>query len=76
MYIFIAWYLLFVLTHSKLNCLIFFFFAAKHWFSTKEESWGFSEFLPLKDINDAAKGFLVNDTLLVEAEIIVMSKVR
>ncbi|XP_030968831.1 MATH domain and coiled-coil domain-containing protein At3g58210-like [Quercus lobata] len=46
----------------------------KHWFSTK--GWGFPEFLPLKDINDAAKGFLVNDTLLVEAEIIVMSKVR
>ncbi|XP_075663823.1 MATH domain and coiled-coil domain-containing protein At3g58260-like [Castanea sativa] len=49
---------------------------AKHWFSTKEEGWGFPEFMPLKDINDAAKGFLLFDTLLVEAEIIVMSKVR
>ncbi|KAF3942796.1 hypothetical protein CMV_030577 [Castanea mollissima] len=47
--------------------------SAKHWFSTKEEDWGFAEFMPLQDIKDA-KGFLVFDTLLVEAEIIVMSK--
>ena len=30
----------------------------------------------LNDLNDAFKGFLVNDTIIVEAEIIVMSTVK
>ncbi|XP_030968826.1 uncharacterized protein LOC115989292 [Quercus lobata] len=48
------------------------------WFSSleSEESWGYPDFLLLKDLYTASKGFLVNDTLLVEAEILVVSKVQ
>ncbi|KAH7835534.1 hypothetical protein Vadar_027019 [Vaccinium darrowii] len=38
--------------------------------------WGCSAFLALTDLNDATKGFLVNDTLLVEAEVSAVSAVK
>ncbi|XVF79792.1 hypothetical protein PTKIN_Ptkin15bG0018100 [Pterospermum kingtungense] len=37
-------------------------------------SWGFYDFESLENVRDASKGFLVKDTLIVEAEIVVMSK--
>jgi hypothetical protein len=53
----------------------FFFLTVKRWFSSIEgEGYGDPRFLPLKDLYDASKGFLVNDTLIVEATILVMSK--
>nr|XP_023901252.1 MATH domain and coiled-coil domain-containing protein At3g58260-like [Quercus suber] len=48
---------------------------AEDWFPSSD-GWGYPEFLLLKDLNNASKGFLVNDTVLVEAEIIVMSKLK
>lgn len=57
------------------NLFNFFFFAAEDWFSSSE-NWCHSEFLLLKDLNNASKGFLVNDTVIVEAEIIKMSKLK
>ncbi|XP_050289566.1 uncharacterized protein LOC126727680 [Quercus robur] len=48
---------------------------AEDWFSSSK-GLGYPEFLLLKDLNDASKGFLVNDTVLVEAEIIVISKLK
>ncbi|XP_030968835.1 ubiquitin carboxyl-terminal hydrolase 13-like [Quercus lobata] len=48
---------------------------AEDWFSSSKDL-GYPEFLLLKDLNDASKGFLMNDTVLVEAEIIVMSKLK
>ncbi|KAM4072201.1 hypothetical protein ACB094_11G119700 [Castanea mollissima] len=47
----------------------------KHWFSNSL-GWGFPQFMFLNDLHDAFKGFLVNDTIIVEAEIIVMSTVK
>lgn len=56
-------------------CFEFFFLTVKRWFSSIEgEGYGDPRFLPLKDLYDASKGFLVNDTLIVEATILVMSK--
>ncbi|KAK4551567.1 hypothetical protein RGQ29_032333 [Quercus rubra] len=49
---------------------------AKHWFSASSYDWGFSQLLSRKDLEDASKGFLVEDTLIVEAEIMVMSTVK
>nr|POF19568.1 isoform 2 of ubiquitin carboxyl-terminal hydrolase 12 [Quercus suber] len=49
---------------------------AKHWFSASCNDWGFSQLLSRKDLEDASKGFLVEDTLIVEAEIMVMSTVK
>ncbi|XP_050284968.1 uncharacterized protein LOC126724496 isoform X2 [Quercus robur] len=44
----------------------------KRWFSNSATAWGYPQFMFLNDLNDAFKGFLVNDTIIVEAEIIVM----
>ncbi|XP_075644038.1 MATH domain and coiled-coil domain-containing protein At3g58370-like [Castanea sativa] len=49
---------------------------AKHWFSKSLKAWGFSKFLLLENVNDASKGFLVNDTLIVEAEIMAVSNIK
>ncbi|KAM4072014.1 hypothetical protein ACB094_11G105200 [Castanea mollissima] len=48
----------------------------KHWFTTSSNEWGFSHFMLLKDLQDASKGLLMNDALIVEGEIIVMSNVK
>ncbi|KAL7187940.1 hypothetical protein ACSBR1_037891 [Camellia fascicularis] len=38
--------------------------------------WGRSSFLLLTDLHDASKGFLVKDTLIVEAEVSVLSTLK
>ncbi|XP_028070182.1 uncharacterized protein LOC114272668 isoform X1 [Camellia sinensis] len=38
--------------------------------------WGRSSFLSLTDLHDASKGFLVKDTLIVEAEVSVLSTLK
>nr|POF23398.1 ubiquitin carboxyl-terminal hydrolase 12 [Quercus suber] len=45
----------------------------KYWFSAAFSDWGFSQLLLREDLLRACKGFLVEDTLIVEAEIMVMS---
>uniref|UniRef100_A0A7N2LGD2 MATH domain-containing protein n=1 Tax=Quercus lobata TaxID=97700 RepID=A0A7N2LGD2_QUELO len=49
---------------------------AKHWFSKSLKAGGFSQFLLLENLNDASKGFLVNDTLIAEAEIMAVSNIK
>ncbi|KFK41796.1 hypothetical protein AALP_AA2G173200 [Arabis alpina] len=39
-----------------------------------ENGWGFDKFMPLADIRDTSKGFLVNDALKIEVEILSFSK--
>ncbi|KAE9447100.1 hypothetical protein C3L33_21006, partial [Rhododendron williamsianum] len=41
----------------------------KHWFGTSSPSWGFPDFTALSDLNNASKGFLMNDAVVVEAQI-------
>ena len=43
---------------------------------TSSNEWGFPHFMPLKDLQDASKGLLMNDALIVEGEIIVVSNVK
>ena len=69
-------FVLFYLLSSMISFLIFFPLTAKHWFSASSHDWGFSQLLSRKDLEDASKGFLVEDTLIVEAEIMVMSTVK
>ncbi|XP_057990309.1 uncharacterized protein LOC110632000 [Hevea brasiliensis] len=47
------------------------------WFNSKsgDDCWGCSEFMPLNDIYNASKGFLVDDTLIVEAQISLLADV-
>ena len=69
-------FVLFYLLSSMISFLIFFPLTAKHWFSASSYDWGFLQLLSRKDLEDASKGFLVEDTLIVEAEIMVMSTVK
>ncbi|GMI92284.1 ubiquitin-specific protease 13 [Hibiscus trionum] len=44
---------------------------AQHQFNAKGSDWGFESFMPLGELYDLCKGYLVNDTLIVEAEVVV-----
>ncbi|CAA6653759.1 unnamed protein product [Spirodela intermedia] len=43
----------------------------QHQFNGRESDWGFTSFMPLSEIYDPNRGYLVNDTLIVEAEVAV-----
>uniref|UniRef100_A0A2P2MFR1 ubiquitinyl hydrolase 1 n=1 Tax=Rhizophora mucronata TaxID=61149 RepID=A0A2P2MFR1_RHIMU len=43
----------------------------QHQFNARESDWGFTSFMPLSDLYDPTRGYLVNDTVVVEAEVIV-----
>lgn len=45
-------------------------------FTISQPEWGFRAFLSLNDIKNASKGFLVNDTLIVEVEFVRISSVK
>ncbi|KAI8025773.1 hypothetical protein LOK49_LG02G03331 [Camellia lanceoleosa] len=49
------------LSQRKWNC--------KRWFIPSDIGYGYRDFLSLSDLNDTSKGFLVNDAVIVEAEI-------
>ncbi|KAH7332209.1 hypothetical protein KP509_20G075300 [Ceratopteris richardii] len=38
-----------------------------HHFNAKKNDWGFTSFMPLREVYDGNKGFYVNDTLILEA---------
>ncbi|KAJ0255712.1 MATH/TRAF domain-containing protein [Hirschfeldia incana] len=44
------------------------------WPNATENGWGLDKFIPLADLRNATKGFVVNDTLKVEVEIVSFSK--
>ena len=41
----------------------------QHQFNTRESDWGFTSFMPLHELYDPSKGFLLNDTLVIEADV-------
>lgn len=43
----------------------------QHQFNARESDWGFTSFMPLSELYDPARGYLMHDTLIVEAEVIV-----
>ncbi|KDP21926.1 hypothetical protein JCGZ_03064 [Jatropha curcas] len=43
----------------------------QHQFNARESDWGFTSFMPLSDLYDPSRGYLVNDTVIVEAEVAV-----
>ncbi|KAK1389757.1 ubiquitin carboxyl-terminal hydrolase 12 [Heracleum sosnowskyi] len=43
----------------------------QHQFHARESDWGFTSFMPLSDLYDPNKGFLVNDTCIIEADVAV-----
>lgn len=61
MWSYCKWNLFFFIDHTE----------TQHQFNARENDWGFTSFMPLGDLYDPSKGFLVNDTCLVEAEVAV-----
>ncbi|KAH9699317.1 ubiquitin carboxyl-terminal hydrolase 12 [Citrus sinensis] len=62
--------------HSKFNNVLSswnmcFGYHTQHQFNARESDWGFTSFMPLGELYDPNRGYLVNDTLIVEAEVIV-----
>ncbi|XP_054795340.1 ubiquitin C-terminal hydrolase 12-like isoform X1 [Prosopis cineraria] len=43
----------------------------QHQFNARESDWGFTSFMPLGELYDPSRGYLVNDSLIVEAEVLV-----
>ncbi|CAK9869375.1 unnamed protein product [Sphagnum jensenii] len=41
----------------------------QHQFNARESDWGFTSFMPLQELYDPMRGFLVNDTLVLEADV-------
>ncbi|PKI42939.1 hypothetical protein CRG98_036737 [Punica granatum] len=44
----------------------------RHTFTAREADWGFTSFKPLAELHTHMNGFLLNDTLIVEAEVDVL----
>ncbi|XP_061955007.1 ubiquitin C-terminal hydrolase 12-like isoform X1 [Populus nigra] len=42
-----------------------------HQFNARESDWGFTSFMPLSELYDPSRGYLVNDTVVIEAEVAV-----
>ena len=40
----------------------------QHQFSARESDWGFTSFMPLSELYNPSRGYLVNDTWVKEAE--------
>ncbi|WRX08335.1 MATH/TRAF domain - like 1 [Theobroma cacao] len=51
-------------------------FTVERWFSATSVNWGYPQFIALKLLHDASKGYIVYDSLIVEAEIALVSKVK
>ncbi|KAL9242538.1 hypothetical protein vseg_016528 [Gypsophila vaccaria] len=43
----------------------------QHQFNARESDWGFTSFMPLSELYDPSRGYLANDTVVVEAEVAV-----
>ena len=56
-----------VLCHNFILCYV----DTQHQFNARESDWGFTSFMPLGELYDPSRGYLVNDTLVVEAEVLV-----
>ncbi|GJM95650.1 hypothetical protein PR202_ga12416 [Eleusine coracana subsp. coracana] len=43
----------------------------QHQFNARESDWGFTSFMPLSELYDPSRGYLLNDIVIVEAEVAV-----
>ena len=44
---------------------------AQHQLNARESDWGLTSFIPLGELYDLARGYFVNDTCIVEADVTV-----
>ncbi|XP_059307810.1 ubiquitin C-terminal hydrolase 13-like isoform X2 [Lycium ferocissimum] len=43
----------------------------QHQFNARESDWGFTSFMPLSELYDPSRGYLMDDTVIVEADVAV-----
>ena len=43
----------------------------QHQFNARESDWGFTSFMPLSELYDPGKGYLMDDTVIIEADVAV-----
>ncbi|KAF5930202.1 hypothetical protein HYC85_031075 [Camellia sinensis] len=43
----------------------------QHQFNARESDWGFTSFMPVSELYDPGRGYLANDTCIIEAEVAV-----
>ncbi|XP_010312501.2 ubiquitin C-terminal hydrolase 12 isoform X3 [Solanum lycopersicum] len=43
----------------------------QHQFNARESDWGFTSFMPLSELYDPSRGFIMDDTVIVEADVSV-----
>ena len=58
------------------NKIFSFHRAGFNWIDSSSASWGFPDFMLLSNLQDLSKGFLVNDTLIIEGKITLVSDVQ
>ena len=57
---------------SSTKCFFAFVSADTHnQFNARESDWGFTSFMPLSELYDPSRGYLVNDTVLQEGAITI-----
>ncbi|GLT60076.1 hypothetical protein SLA2020_328620 [Shorea laevis] len=47
--------------------------ATQHNFNADEDDWGFTKFIPLEELYDLGKGYLVEDTCIIKADVTIFS---
>ncbi|GMP74911.1 hypothetical protein CsSME_00032170 [Camellia sinensis var. sinensis] len=47
----------------------------QHQFNARESDWGFTSFMPLSELYDPGRGYLANDTCIIEAKVAVRREI-
>ncbi|KAL4571936.1 hypothetical protein LXL04_018704 [Taraxacum kok-saghyz] len=48
----------------------------QHQFNSRESDWGFTSFMPLSELYDPSRGYLLNDKCIVEADVAVRKELN
>ena len=48
----------------------------RDWFCSSSKTYGWPNFMPISDLTNKTKGYIVNDTVIVEADITLISAVK
>ena len=58
-----------------IRILLYFCVSDNHFNASNNGDWGWSRFLSLAELKDPKNGFVVNDTLIIEAEVTLLGLV-
>jgi hypothetical protein len=50
--------------------------ASNGWFNSSISRWGYRKFISLSELNEAENGYLKDDTIIIEAQILTVSIVK